>query len=172
MNDPTNPVPGDLSIDATELNAVDITPDEILRLLKFRDGVAKALANIERLKPEEMARAGINEKEVARARGLIAEYRRCETFHPAAEKLVELVHETKLDRAHQLCMIMGEIGHQARRRAAKDPKGAEILGPLADLLEYQYGPANRAAATRAKAAMADGTPVEEAPADADAMLNR
>jgi hypothetical protein len=56
MNDPKHPVPGDRSIDATDVTTVDLTPDKIPELIKFRDGVAKALANIERLRPEEMER--------------------------------------------------------------------------------------------------------------------
>lgn len=40
---------------------------------------------------------------------------------------------------------------QAKRRAERSPNGAEILGPLTDMLQYQLGPAYKGAATKAKA---------------------
>jgi hypothetical protein len=166
MNDPKHPVPGDLSIDASDVNAVDITPDKIAELIKFRADVGKALANIIRLTPEQMERAGMNEKDVQRARALIAEHQRCEELLPAAEKLAELLYETKLDRANQISLIMGELVSQARRRAERDANGSEILGPLADLLEYQSAPAKKAVATRTKAAKGNPAPVEAPPAPA------
>src|SRR5262245_33205523 len=110
------------------------------------------MANIERLKPEEIERAGLNLQVVQRAIALIAEYRHAGALQPAAEKLAELLYETKMDRGHQISLLIGEITTQARRRGERDPKGAEILGPFADLMEYQYGPANKAAATKARLA--------------------
>jgi hypothetical protein len=156
-----------MSINASDVNPVDFTPDKISELIKFRDDVANALANILRLTPEQMERAGINEKEVLRARELIAQHQRCVELLPAAEKLAELLYETKLDRANQICLIMGEIVAQARRRAARVADGSEILGPLADLLAYQSAPAKKAAATRAKAAKEENpAPAEAPPAEA------
>jgi hypothetical protein len=151
MSDPKNPVPGDLVIDASDVAVVDITPEQIVKLIKLHEGAEKALANIERLKPNEIKRAGLNPAEVDRAITLIAEYRRTEALLPAAEKLVELLTETRFDRGHQISLLLAEIATQARRRGQRDPQGAEILGPFADLFEYQYGPANKAVATREKA---------------------
>ena len=51
-------------------------------------------------------------------------------------------------------MIFGELAAQARRRAKRDPAGSEVLGPLADLLEYQSAPAMKAVATKEKAKLA------------------
>jgi hypothetical protein len=161
LNDKPLPKPGDQVIDVSDMVLVDITPEHISKLVKLHDGADKAMANIERLKPAEIERAGLNEKDVTRALGLIAEHRRLEGILPAAEKLVELIFENKLDRGHQIGLLLGEIATQARRRGERDPKGAEILGPLADLFEYQYGPANKAVATRernAKAAKTSPTP--------------
>jgi hypothetical protein len=151
MSDPTHPVPGALIIDASDVDVIDITPEQIAKLVKLHDGADKAMANIERLTPADIKRAGLNPTEVDRTISLIAEYHRCEALLPAAEKLVELLHETRLDRGHQISLLLAEIATQARRRGERDPKGAEILGPLADLFEYQYGPANKGAATKAKA---------------------
>jgi hypothetical protein len=160
MSDPKDPKPGDQVIDISDIKLIDITPEQILTFIKVHAGVDKAMANIERLKPAEIERAGLNERDVTRTIALIAEYRRIEDVLPAAEKLVELLYESKLDRGHQISLLFGEIAIQARRRGERDPKGAEILGLLADLLEYQCSPANKAAATReknAKAARASAT---------------
>jgi hypothetical protein len=151
MKDPQNPQPGDLVIDASQLDVVDMASDMINNLIKVRDGIEKAVANVERLKPEEMRRAGINPMEVDRVRDLMAQYRRAEALLPAARKLAELVYETKVYRGHEISQILGEIAAQARRRGERAPDGAEILGPLEELFEYQYGPAKKAVATRDKA---------------------
>jgi hypothetical protein len=37
-NDPKNPVPGDHVIDASDLSTTDATADEIMKMIKFRDG--------------------------------------------------------------------------------------------------------------------------------------
>jgi hypothetical protein len=154
MSDPKKPVPGDRTIDASDVPVVDFTPERIATLVKFREGVALAMANVLRLRPEDMERAGINEKDVERARTLIAERQRIEEVLPAAMKLAELLYETKLDKEHRISLIFGELAAQARRRAKRDPAGSEVLGPLADLLDYQSGPAMKAVATKEKAKLA------------------
>jgi len=154
MGTPEHPVPGDRIIDASDLVMKDITPEVISSLIKFRAGADKAIENIERLKPLEIARAGLNEGDVVRLISLAAEHRRTVELLPAAEKLVELLYETQYDRAHEISLLFGEMCSQARRRAARSPNGGEILGPLEDLFDYQCGPAIKAAATRAKAAKA------------------
>jgi hypothetical protein len=146
----------------TDLAVIDVTTEEIAKFIKFHEGVGLALANIERLKPEEIARAGINADDFQHLLALIGDYRRADEVLPSAEKLVELLFETKLERAHRISLLLGEICAQARRRAARVPNGGEILGPLQDLLNYQYGPARQAAATRAKNAKTE-TPAPPAP---------
>jgi hypothetical protein len=149
--DPKHPVIGDQHIDATDMELVDVTPDIINSYVKFRADAPKAMANIERLKPDEIERAGINEKAIQLLVTLIKDYRYAEELLPPAEKLAEKLYETKLERAHRISQLFGEICAQARRRAERDPKGAEILGPLEDLLDYQFGPAKKATATKEKA---------------------
>jgi len=150
MGTPQNPTPGDKSIDVSDLELIDITTEDIASYAKFHDGSGLALDNAERLTAVEIARAGINPDDFQHLLVLITEYRRIDKVSPAAVKLVELLSETKLERAHRISLLFGEICAQARRRAARDPKGGEILGPLQDLLDYQYGPARQGAATRAK----------------------
>ena len=149
--DPKHPVIGEHHIDATDIDLIDVTPDVISTYVKLREGAEKAMANIERLKPGEIERAGINEKAVQELLLLIKDYRYADELLPPAEKLAEKLYETKLERGHRIGRLFGEICAQARRRAERDPKGAEITGPLEDLLTYQLAPAKKATATKEKA---------------------
>ncbi|HZF51334.1 MAG TPA: hypothetical protein VE093_21905 [Polyangiaceae bacterium] len=55
-----------------------------------------------------------------------------------------------MHRAHHVSLNFGELAAQARRRGERNANGDEILGALKDLLDYHYGPAQKAANTRAK----------------------
>lgn len=148
---PKHPVIGDQHIDATDRDLIDVTPDIVSSYVKFRAGANKAMANVERLTPQDIEKAGINDKAIATLTGLIQEYRHLEELLGPTEKLAEKLYETKLERAHRISQLFGEVCAQARRRAERDPKGAELLGPLQDLLDYQLAPAKKAIATREKA---------------------
>lgn len=163
-SDPTNPKPGDLHIDASAIAVVDLLPEQIAKLSKLRDGYEKALDSLTSLSSEAATRAGIHPGEIDRAATLAAEIKSLDVFAPAADKLSELMKETRYDRAHQLAGILTEAAAQARRRADRDPNGASILAPLEDLLEFQYGPAAKATITREKAKAKD-TPEPPKPAD-------
>ncbi len=161
---PKHPVIGDQHIDATDIELINVTPDIIRSYVKFRAGADKAMANVERLKPEDIERAGINEKAIQLLTVLIKDYRYANELLPPVEKLAEKLYETKLERAHRISQLFGEICAQVRRRAERDPKGAEILGPFEDLLTYKLAPAKKAVATREKAkAAAETTPPAATP---------
>jgi hypothetical protein len=150
MSDPKHPAVGAMSIDASDIVPVDLTPDQIQRKTKVRAGFSKGVAALTRLSPDQIQVSGINAEEVKRAIDLKVHYDRCEELLPAAEKLVELLRETKLEYGHQIGIILGEVAAQVRRRADRDPKAAEILGTLADLRDYISAPALKATKTRAK----------------------
>jgi hypothetical protein len=154
MSDPKNPLPGDLHIDASDIAVIDLTPEHLKALTKLRAGHEKGVANIARLTPAQLKAAGINPDEAAATVALASEHKRIDVLHAATEKLTELLHETRMDRGHAIATRLAEIAEQARRRADRSPNGAEILGPLADLLDYQLGPAQKAVTTRAKAKLA------------------
>ncbi len=156
-SDPTNPKPGDLHIDASALTVIDLIPEQIPRLSKLREGYESALDSLASLSPQAATRAGIHPEEIARAVTLAAEIKSLDVFSPAADKLAELMRETRLDRGHQLAGILTEAAAQARRRADRDPNGASILAPLEELLEFQYGPAAKASVTRGKTKAKDTT---------------
>lgn len=159
MSDPKHPAVGAMSIDASDIVPVDLTPEQIYRKTKVRTGFSKAVSTLSRLSPEQIQMGGISADEVKRALDLKTQFDRCEELLPAAEKLVELLRETRLEYGHQIAIILGEITAQARRRADRDPKAVEILGPLSDLLEYISAPALKAIKTRTK---------NDAPADGQA----
>ncbi|UQA57268.1 hypothetical protein [Polyangium aurulentum] len=150
MSDPKHPKAGDQSIDASDLALVDIMPDHISKLTKLRDGCGKAVGNVLGADPAARKRAGVNEVEVAELGEIWADCQRIDELLPAVEKLCELLHETRLVRGHEVAMKLGEMAHQIRRRAERMPNGTEILAPFSALLDYQFAPAQKAAATREK----------------------
>lgn len=165
MSDPKNPLPGDLHIDAGDIAVVDLTPEHLQALTKLRVGHENAVANIARLTPAQLKAAGINPDEAGAIVSLAAEHKRISALHAAAAKLTELLHETRMDRGHAIATRIAEIAEQARRRADRSPNGAEILGPLTDLLEYQLGPAQKAVSTRTKAKLAAGKNGQASPVE-------
>lgn len=148
MSDPKHPKPGELIIDASGIAVVDITPERIRQLTKVHDGYEAAVANMAQLKTVDVERAGLNPADVQRLQILSAEDAYLTELHVAAEKLTELLYETRLERRHEIATLLGEFAAQARRRADRVANTHEVLGPLAALLDYQYGPAKQAVATR------------------------
>jgi hypothetical protein len=110
------------------------------------------------LKPEAIERAGLNEKDIQRLTEIFARDERIGELLPASEKLVELLHETRQCGRHDMGTILAEFAAQSRRRADRAQNPAEILGPVEDLLDYQYGPAMKATATKEKAKDAPAAP--------------
>jgi hypothetical protein len=150
MSDPKHPAVGDMSIDASDITPADLTPDQIQHKTKVRAGFPNAVGALKRLSPGQIQTSGVNASEVQRALDLKVQYDRCDELLPPAEKLVELLHETKLEYGHQIGMILGEIAAQVRRRADRDPKAAEVLGTISDLLDYISAPGLKAVKTRTK----------------------
>jgi hypothetical protein len=134
----------------------DRIAEQIAELVKIRDSAEKAMADLAHLKAAGIQRAGLNDDDVERAIALSAEVRRAEALLPIAEELVDLLHETRVDRGHQLILLFGEIATQTRGGELA-PTGDELLRRLADLLEELYSPASKAAATEERA------PPEEPP---------
>lgn len=161
--DPKKPHIGAMSIDASDLTPTPLTPDQVQQRIKVRAGFNGAVACLALLSAEQIQLGGLNGDDVKRALEHKLQFDRCDEFLPAAEKLVELLRDTKVEHGHQIGMILSEIAAQARRRAERDPKAAEVLGVISDLLEYVSAPALKAAATRAKREEAEnnGQPAKE-----------
>lgn len=155
MSDPKHPKIGDLIIDATSIPLVDITPERVRQLTKVRDGYEAVLTHVVQLAAADVERAGLNPAEIQRLQTLSAEDAHLGELHAASQKMTELLYETRLQRRHEIATLLAEFAAQARRRADRVDNKAEVLGPLATLLEYQYGPAKQAAATK-EAAQSEG----------------
>lgn len=142
---------GTKALDISNIKTVDLISDMVSKMSKTRQGFEPAVACFLRLTPDLVERIGINPAVVEKAQEYLDTNNECDEALPAAEKIVELLHETRLHARHELAGIIAEVAAQARRRAERDPKGEEILAALEELLEYHYGPAAKAVATREKA---------------------
>jgi len=151
MSDLIKPEIGDKIIDASPVETTLLTDQQVKEYIKVREGIALAIASVLTLSPEDVEAAGFNEKDIERLKQLEEEYERAGDFIPAAVRLVMLLTHTQIDRGHKISILLGELAQQARRRGRRAPNGERILGVLRDLLDYQYGPAERAAATKLKA---------------------
>lgn len=151
MSDPTDVKPGTPIIDATGVTLRDLKSDEINSYIKLRDGADKAMVCAEGLSPEQIELVGVNEKTIKQLTLKIGEYRKLSKLHPASVKLTELLGESLIATGHEISQLFGEVAAQARRRGERSANSAEVLGPLQDLLDYHYGPAKKAVATRVKA---------------------
>jgi hypothetical protein len=153
-----------MHIDATGVAYVEYPSDYIQSLTKLRAGHEIAIANVTRITPAQLKAAGISAEQAAEVIELAAEHKKIGGLYEASAKMTEVLHDTYLDRGHQIATRIAEMVEQARRRADRSPNGAEILGPLDDLLAYQLGPAQQAAVTKAKAKAQAGKGVEAAKA--------
>jgi hypothetical protein len=151
MSDPKNPRPGDRHVDASDYALVDLTPEYLQTLTKLRAGYERAVANVARLTPAQLKAAGISPEDAAALVFLTAEHQQLGVLYAAAAKLAELLHETRMERGHTIATRLAEAAQQARRRAQRSVNGPAILGPVAELLDYQLGPAMKALATRTRA---------------------
>ena len=151
MSDPKHPKPYDQIFDLSDLQLVDITPEHVSRLTKLREGHPVAIYNVISASPVALKRACIHPDEPQIVAALWADVQRLDEVLPAAEKLVELIKETRFMRGHEIAMRLGEMAQQIRRRADRSPDGAEILALFEKLLAYQSAPALKAVATREKA---------------------
>ncbi|MDI1448548.1 hypothetical protein [Polyangium sp. 6x1] len=150
MSDPKHPKVGDLVIDASDIEMTDIRPVQMHHLAKTRDGFDVAVKNLLGLRPEDANRAGFDEKDKERLAAAFARDLRIGELLPAAHKLTELLHETRQVTRHEIATLLAEAAAQAKRRADCMQNGAEVLGPLVPLLDYQVGPARNERAREAK----------------------
>jgi hypothetical protein len=151
MSDPKNPEPNDQVIDVSDIVMTPYTEEEAEKLTPLHEGIGDAVSSILKATTEQCKRVGITvdeAKELAEAWTL---YQRVTKVEPAIEKLSELTKRTKQVRGHDLGVLVASLAAKVRRRAGRGAGPGEAAGPFVDLLDYQYGPAQKAAATKAKA---------------------
>ncbi|MRG93843.1 hypothetical protein [Polyangium spumosum] len=150
MSNPQHPKPGDLVMDLSDIEVVDITPEHVARLSKLREGHALAILAVLLAEPAARQRAGLSEVEVAELATLSQNLQRVEEVLPAVEKLRELLHETRLVWSHEIAYRLGEMAHQVRRRAERAVNGVEVAAPFEALIDYHFETGQKSAAAREK----------------------
>jgi hypothetical protein len=150
MSDPKNPKPNDQVIDISDVVLTDTLNQEAKRLTKVRAGIGKAIAALVQADAAALKRAGVLADQVKEVVDLQASYDRLDAVEPAIERLYQLVKDTKKVRGHELATRIAELASLITRRANRSQNRGEVLGPFEDLLDYQYGPAKKANATKAK----------------------
>jgi hypothetical protein len=150
MSDPKKPKIGDMHIDASDVVVKDVTPEDIKKYTKVRDGWQDAALNVVQMKDGDAERAGISPQTRSELAALVQQDARITEVLMPAQKMAELLHESRQRTRHEIGVLLGEAAAQATRRADRVPNKGEVLGPLAPLLDYQYGPAKKGAATRQK----------------------
>jgi hypothetical protein len=148
--DPKHPQPGDLVIDASDVQVVDVTGKKVKNLTKLRRGYDAAVTNVANQPAAMLARAGIGADDLATVNASAAVIARVDQLLPAAEKLAELLRETKQVHSAKVSAGLHDFGSQVKRRAKRDPNGDEILAALEVLLTWTGGPAKKAVATKVK----------------------
>jgi hypothetical protein len=185
-SDPKRPKYGEPAIDISDLPVKGMTAEQVKKATKLRPGALAALQRVLQLKPPQREAAGISPTEITRGGALLSDYTYAAELEPPAEKIAELVHETKIDRGHQIAALLTEVAGQVRHRAERGLLDPEVLAALEELFDYQYGPAYKGQLTKAKNAKnganqpapgkpapdkpSSGTPATETPAPSKSAL--
>ncbi len=163
MGTPQDPQPGDMHIDATSIALRPVVNEDVNRLAKLRDGADKAMENVLLLSPSQIAQAGLNPSDVEHLRSCIADFHNVTKFLEASERMTDKLDQTAQSLGDEIAGLFGEIASQARRRAQRSPDRGAILEALRDLLDYQFGPAKKAVATRERGKNGQTKPEEPPP---------
>ena len=150
MSDPKHPEFGAMSIDATDVTPVVVTPAEIRRFSKTRSGFEKALTCLGRLTPEQATILGISAADVAEAKAIEPELTRAAELVPPVVELGRRLGNVRLFQGHRAATLVHSAAATARKRANRDPKAAEVLGAVGELVSYTRAPTEKARTTLAK----------------------
>lgn len=155
--DPKNPKAGDLSIDATALSSflVDLPPGAMARTRQEREGFREVLTEVAANQKTYGARAGIPDGDIQALQALTDRIADIERFLPAAEKLVELLTESKVKFDDDRHKIVSTIANTVDQRATL-PGNGDLPALYRATREYRSAPAVRGARTRARNDAKDG----------------
>ena len=161
-SDPKKPDVGDLKLDATHLGGimVDLPPGGRIGLRTSQPNFPETIAEVLSNQPLFGAAAGIRDEEPVAIQAAIQQMADIDALLPAAEKLVELLQETRAvidDRLQKKVFAIAE----AVERRAKMMGDDELRARYARTLEYRSAIGNKAARTRQRN-LASTTPGENA----------
>lgn len=154
--DPKNPVLGAMSIDASDVQVVYLTPEQIKHLTKVRAGYEKALTCLAQLTPAQAQLLGIPGTDLTEIQTLQPTLSRLDELVPPADEMARLLHTTQASHEHRAATLIHAAAKSARDRAKRDPNAAEVLGALKDLTDYVAEPSDKAVLTKTKKGLIKG----------------
>jgi hypothetical protein len=161
-DDPTQPVEGELRVDAVALgpDLLDLPPGALQRLLTEQPDFPPALAEVLANQDKFGERAGITSLVFQEL--LLANQRidAIDARLPAARKLVEVLEESRAVRVDQRQRLVRTIAKTVELQA-KARGDEEILGRYAKTRAYCSAIANKAARTRRRNEQLEETPEED-----------
>lgn len=149
--DPQNPKPGDLLIDATPLKGalVDLPDGGTKGLSREKEGCEVVMDEINTNHAEYGVRAGITDNDLVSLNEYHQKIEAIDRYLPAAEKLVELLRESRAiyedKRERQIKLIVSSV--ESRSAQSKD---VELLGRYGRTREYYSRHGKKSAQTRLK----------------------
>lgn len=148
-NDPKKPDVGDMRIDASHVGGivVDLPPGGRIGLRKSQRYFPETVAEIFSNQPLLGVAAGIRDEEPVAIQTGIQQIADIDALLPAAEKLVELLQETRAVIDDRLQKQVFTIAETVERRA-KMLGDDELRARYARTLEYRSAIGNKAARTR------------------------
>jgi hypothetical protein len=149
--DPKKPKPGELAIDATDMAGFMIDlPEGGKQGLRFeRENLPDVLAEITANQPQYGGIAGVTDVDYKNLIDAIARVVMCDSFLPAARKLVELLEETRCVEVDKRERIIDSIAESVERRD-KMPGNAGIAARYQLTREYRSAIGLKSAKTRKK----------------------
>jgi hypothetical protein len=124
--DPKQPKPGSLLIDATPLEGVliDLPAGGTKGLSREKDGCQQMIDEINANHPTLGGRAGITDDDLRELNELHQKIAQIDYFLPAAEKLTELLHESRIyyedKRERQIRLFVSSIESRSKQSHANE----------------------------------------------------
>lgn len=151
MSDPKNPLPGELSIDASDLAPfiVDLPPGGMRGLRPEQDNLNEVRKEIVANQPKYGDTAGITNSVFTQFQTVDQQIEQIDKFLQPAEKLVEVLIESRARLVDQRERLVAGMAESAERQA-KTSGNDELLARYATTREYRSQTAMKAAKTRKK----------------------
>lgn len=152
MPNPNAPQPGTLIIDVSALASflVDLPPGATQGMRTMQDGWDDVVAEINANQVVYGEDAGITAKEFARLQTLNDQYAQVVAFLPAAEKLLEILEESKASIDDERQRLASAFGQSVETRVKTNGAKGVLLAKYAKTRTYRSAIAVKAAKTRRK----------------------
>jgi hypothetical protein len=160
MPDPKKPQPGELHIDASDVApfAIDLPEGALRGLRTERDGCADVVSEILAAQAAWGDKAGVTAGDAAEIQQAQQRIALVDTYLQSAQKLVEILTETRAAIDDKRERLIGTIAESVERRAKMLDNGADLLAKYEKTRAYRSAPGYKAAKTRAANAKKDGEP--------------